>query len=327
MARASFEADRTYAIKLEYYQAAGRPNITFQWQEPGDDGTRAAVDLANKSDAVIFAGGIAPTLEGEEMKVSVDGFLGGDRTSIDLPKVQEQLLEAVCAAGKPVVLVLTGGGALGVNWAAEHVGAIVQLWYPGEEGGTALADVLFGDYNPGGRLPVTFYKSVDQLPPFEDYRMAGRTYRYFTGEPLFPFGHGLSYTKFTYRGLQVPTRARAGQPVTVRVRVTNVGQVAGDEVVQLYVRHLSSSIPAPIISLEGFRRIRLEPGRGETVAFTLMPRQLSVIDDNSRRIVEPGEFEITVGGGQSAAGGQWSRIRDQVRAAKLTVTGNVFQVK
>src|SRR5262249_10309497 len=246
MATADLESGHAYAIKLEYFQGAGRPNINFQWQEPGDDGTGAAVELARKSDVVIFAGGIAPTLEGEEMRVSVEGFLGGDRTSIDLPKVQERLLEAVSAAGKPVVLVLTGGGALGVNWAAEHVGAIVQLWYPGEEGGTALADVLFGDYNPAGRLPVTFYKSADQLPPFDDYRMAGRTYRYFTGEPLFRFGDGLSYSSYAYSSLQVPKQVRAGQDISVRVRVTNVGKVPGDEVVQIYVKHLSSAVPVPI---------------------------------------------------------------------------------
>jgi beta-glucosidase len=323
LSTADFEAGRTYPIKLEYFQSAGRPNITFQWQEPGDDGTRAAVELARKSDAVIFAGGIAPTLEGEEMRVSVEGFLGGDRTSIDLPKPQERLLEAVSAAGKPVIVVLTGGGALGVNWAAEHAPAIVQLWYPGEEGGTALADVLVGDYDPAGRLPVTFYKSVDQLPPFEDYRMAGRTYRYFTGDPLFPFGYGLSYTRFAYSGLQVPKQARAGQDITVRVRVTNVGSVAGDEVVQLYVKHLSSSALAPIRSLEGFKRINVKRGGTETVSFTLTPRELSAIASGSKRVVLPGEFEITVGGRQPAPAGPGS----QVLAAKVNVTGDAYQVK
>jgi beta-glucosidase len=327
LATADFQAGRAYPIKLEYFQAAGRPNINFQWQEPGDDGVRAAVELARSSDVVVFAGGIAPTLEGEEMKVSVDGFLGGDRTSIDLPRAQERLLQGVCAAGKPMVLVLTGGGALGVNWAAQHVGAILQLWYPGEEGGAALADVLFGDYNPAGRLPVTFYKSVDQLPPFEDYRMAGRTYRYFTGEPLFPFGYGLSYTRFAYTGLQVPKRVRAGEDITVRVRVTNLGRVAGDEVVQLYVKHLTSSVPVPIRSLEGFKRINLKPGRSEMVSFTLAPRQLSVIDNQSRRIVERGEVEIAVGGGQPVTVGQGPIGRGQVRAARLTLIGDVFHVK
>ncbi|HKF55911.1 MAG TPA: glycoside hydrolase family 3 C-terminal domain-containing protein [Blastocatellia bacterium] len=323
IAAADFEAGHSYPIKLEYFQAAGRPNINFQWQEPGDDGTKAAVDLARKSDVVIFAGGIAPTVEGEEMKVSVDGFLGGDRTSIDLPKVQERLLEAVSAAGKPVVLVLTGGGALGVNWAAEHVGAIVQIWYPGQEGGTALADVLLGDYNPAGRLPVTFYKSVDQLPRFEDYNMAGRTYRYFTGEPLFAFGYGLSYTRFQYSGLQVSKTVKAGQDIKIQVRLSNAGQVTGDEVVQVYLKHISGSGPNPIRSLAGFKRISLKPGRAETVSFTLTPRELSVFDGRSGRIVEPGQFEVTVGGGQPGPRG----VTAQVPSARFTVIGDPYPVK
>jgi beta-glucosidase len=323
LATTDLQAGHAYAIKIEYFQSAGRPNINFQWQEPGDDGTKAAVDLARKSDVVIFAGGIAPTLEGEEMRVSVDGFLGGDRTSIDLPKVQERLLEAVSAAGKPVILALTGGGALGVNWAAEHVGAIVQVWYPGEEGGAALADVLFGDYNPAGRLPVTFYKSVDQLPPFEDYRMAGRTYRYFAGEPLFRFGDGLSYTSFAYSRLQTPKQIRTGQNITVSALVTNTGKAAGDEVVQLYLKHLSSSVPVPIRSLKGFKRINLRPGRSATVSFTLTPRDLSVVNQGPNRIVEAGEVEVTVGGAQPVA----ARNTSRGLATRVAVTGVVFPVR
>jgi beta-glucosidase len=194
------------------------------------------------------------------------------------------------------VLVLTSGSALAVNWAQQNLPAIVQLWYPGEEGGTALADVLFGDYNPAGRLPITFYKSVDQLPPFEDYHMHNRTYRYFTGEPLYPFGYGLSYTTFDFGKLQIPERIEAGDDLALSVEVTNSGQVAGDEVVQLYVKDVDASVPVPIQSLQGMKRIHLQPGESQKVQFILKPKQLAVIDNDIRYIVEPGTMEITVGG-------------------------------
>ena len=318
----SLEAGRAVDIKLEYFQGLGGANVRLEWGVP-DDAAGKAVRLAGQSDVVIFVGGISPQLEGEEMNVTTEGFRGGDRTSLDLPRVQEELLEAVCATGKPVVLVLTSGSALGVNWANQHVAAIVQLWYPGEEGGTAVADVLFGDYNPGGRLPVTFYKSAAQLPPFEDYRMAGRTYRYFEGEPLFPFGYGLSYTRFAYGKLEVPKRVKAGENVVVKVVVTNTGKVAGDEVVQLYVKHVAASVPVPIRSLQGFKRVHLKADKSETVSFTVTARQLSLIDKQSRRVVEPGEVEIQTGGGQ--IGGRVSS--SQALAARLKITGDVFLVK
>ncbi|MBN1580308.1 MAG: glycoside hydrolase family 3 C-terminal domain-containing protein, partial [Anaerolineae bacterium] len=224
---------------------------------------------------------------------------GGDRTDIKLPAPQQVLLEKVHALGKPVVLVLCNGSALAVNWAQENVPAIVEAWYPGEAGGTALADVLFGDTNPGGRLPVTFYKSVDDLPPFDDYDMQGHTYRYFRGEPLYPFGFGLSYTRFRYRDLQItPDAPKAGQPIQVRVRVKNDGDRAGDEVVQLYVSDIAASVPVPVRQLAGFERIHLEPGAEQEVTFTLAPEALSLISDDDRRIVEPGTFQIAVGGCQ-----------------------------
>ncbi len=316
------EAGRAVDIKLEYFQGLGGANVRLEWGVP-DDAAGKAVRLASQSDVVVFVGGISPQLEGEEMNVTTEGFRGGDRTSLDLPRVQEELLKAVSATGKPVVLVLTSGSALGVNWANERVSAIVQLWYPGEEGGTALADVLFGDYNPGGRLPVTFYKSVAQLPPFEDYRMAGRTYRYFEGEPLFPFGYGLSYTRFAYGKLEVPKRVKAGESVAVKVVVTNTGRFAGDEVVQLYVKHMAAPVPVPIRSLRGFKRVHLKPDKTETVSFMLTPRQLSLIDNQSRRVVEPGEIEIQIGGGQIGA-----RVSSsQALTARLKITGDVFLVK
>ncbi len=218
---------------------------------------------------------------------------------IGLPAPQEELLRRLHALGKPIVLVLLNGGALAVNWAAENIPAIVEAWYPGQAGGEAIADVLFGDYNPAGRLPVTFYKSVADLPPFEDYRMEGRTYRYFRGEPLFPFGYGLSYTTFAYRNLRLSAQTIApDETLTVSVEVQNTGDRAGDEVVQLYVSDLEASVPVPLRQLAGFTRIHLNPGESKTVSFSLMPRQLSLIDSEGRRVVEPGEFQIAVGGCQ-----------------------------
>lgn len=236
------------------------------------------------------------------MNVPLEGFRGGDRTEISLPKSQEALLKAVVATGKPVVVVLLSGSALAVNWANDNVPAILEAWYPGGEGGTAIADVLFGDYNPAGRLPVTFYKSVDQLPPFTDYSMQGRTYRYFKGEPLYPFGYGLSYTTFRYSNLQIePKAARAGETVKVSADVMNSGDRAGGEVVQLYLTDIAATAPVPIRALVGFERVSLRPGEKRRVTFMITPRQMSLIDDHGKRVIEPGEFSISVGGGQQGA--------------------------
>ena len=289
---------RPYNIKIEYFRDSSRAELSVQWELLDVDNSKNAVILAKGSDVVIFVGGITPQLEGEEMRVDLPGFKGGDRTTLDLPKVQENLLKLLFKTGKPIVLVLTSGSALSVNWENENLAAIVQLWYPGEEGGTALADVLFGDYNPAGRLPVTFYKSVDQIPPFEDYNMKGRTYRYFEGEPLYSFGYGLSYTKFEYNNLTVPSKIKTGGEINVSVDVQNAGKVAGDEVVELYVKIPSSSIKTPIHSLQGFKRIYLQPGEKKTVNFNLKPKQLSVITEDIKYIVEPGVYEISVGGSQ-----------------------------
>jgi beta-glucosidase len=299
--RIHLEMGKPYSFSLEYVRIAQWPQLSVRWELLGVDHFKKAIDLAARSDVVIFVGGITSRLEGEEMRVDYDGFKGGDRTDLKLPRVQENLLESIASTGTPVVLVLTSGSALAVNWEKEHVPAILQLWYPGEEGGTALADVLFGDYNPAGRLPLTFYKSVDQLPPFEDYNMMGRTYRYFGGEPLFPFGYGLSYTRFEYYNLSVPKETTAGTETTVSVEVKNVGKVAGDEVIQLYVKNLRASVPTPLRSLEGFRRIHLQPGETKVVEFKLQPRQLALYESRigSKKggfVVEPSVYEIAVGG-------------------------------
>jgi beta-glucosidase len=261
-----------------------------------------AIAAAKDADVVVAVVGITSELEGEEMPVHEDGFRGGDRTSIDLPAPEEDLLKAVASAGKPLIVVLMNGSALAVNWAKEHANAIVEAWYPGEEGGAAVAETLSGRNNPAGRLPVTFYKDLSQLPPFEDYSMKGRTYRYFDGTPLFPFGSGLSYTTFAYSGLKVPGEpVAAGAPLVVQATVTNTGKLAGDEVAQLYLNF--PGVPgAPLKALRGVRRVHLDPGASEKVQFELQPRDLSVVTEAGEVIVPEGEYRLSIGGGQPGLG-------------------------
>ncbi len=305
-ARVDLQAGKMVPVRLDYHEFAGDADIRLVWSRPSSGKEAdAAVAVARQADAVVLVLGLSPRLEGEEMSVPVEGFAGGDRVQLGIPRVQEELMQKVVAAGKPVVLVLLNGSAVAVNWARDHVPAIVEAWYPGQAGGDALADVLFGDYNPAGRLPVTFYKSADQLPPFTDYAMTGRTYRFFTGEPLYPFGYGLSYTTFSYNGLSVPA-ARTGLPVKVSVQVQNTGSRGGEEVVQLYLKMPGG---APIRSLEGFQRVSLRAGEKKTVQFTLLPRQLA----------RGGEFTVWVGGGQPGPAG--------VLTANLHVTGASQEVK
>jgi len=260
--------------------------------------------------------GITSELEGEEMPVSEEGFKGGDRTSIDLPKPEEDLLEAVAAAGKPVVLVLANGSALAVNWANQHVNAILESWYPGEEGGTAIAQTLSGANNPAGRLPVTFYTGVDQLPPFENYAMKGRTYRYFAGKPLYTFGYGLSYTTFSYRGLRVPKKAiNAGDPLIAEVTVANTGMRDGDEVVQLYLSF--PDVPgAPLHALRGFKRMHLKSGESQNVRFELKDRDLSMATEAGEPIIAEGKYSLSIGGGQPATGAPTLSATFQVKGRK-----------
>src|SRR5205807_8376984 len=269
-----------------------------------------------------------PLVEGEEMDVPFEGFRGGDRIDIALPKVQEQLLEEVTALGKPTVVVLLNGSALAVNWANDHAAAIVDAWYPGEEGGAALADVLFGDYNPAGRLPVTFYKSIDQLPPFTDYNMLGRTYRYFKGEPLYAFGFGLSYTKFKYDNVKLSAaRLKAGAELKITAEVQNVGDRAGDEVVQLYLSDVAASVPVPIRSLAGMQRVFLKPGQKQYVSFTLSPTQMSLIDDNGRRVINPGDFPATVGANRPGGPGSAEQKAPALATARFSSPGKLRQIR
>jgi beta-glucosidase len=325
----SLEAGHAYDIRMEYFQYNREAIAKLVWSYPRfvERQIEEAVNIARQADVAIVVLGISAALEGEEMTVHTEGFRGGDRTDISLPKGQEDLLKAIDGTGKPVVLVLLNGSALAVNWANENVPAILDAWYPGEEGGTAIADVLFGNYNPGGRLPVTFYKSVTQLPPFEDYSMRGRTYRYFEGEPLYPFGFGLSYAKFAYSNSRLSARTiKAGESVSVSVDVQNTGDRAGDEVVQLYIRDVAASVPVPIRSLVGTERLRLKPGEKRSVSFTINPVQMSIIDEQGRRVIEPGEFEISVGGKQPGFKGSADAQTTGAVSARFVVTGRVTPV-
>jgi len=298
------EKDKPYRVKIEYYQSSGAAEIQLKWSEHAVDQTKKALKMAEEAEVIIMCGGISAYLEAEEAEIPYEGFEGGDRTSMDLPGPQKEYLKKLVETGKPVVLVLFNGSAMSINWESENIPAILEAWYPGEEGGHALANILFGDCNPAGRLPVTFYKSVDQLPPFEDYTMKGRTYRYFEGEALYPFGYGLSYTSFSYSNLEVPETASAGEDVTLTVEVQNTGQVDGDEVVQLYVSNTTTQFPTPIMSLQGFRRIHLKANEKQEVTFVMHPRQLSIINDRAERVAEPGTFELTIGGGQPGEQGR-----------------------
>jgi beta-glucosidase len=290
------EKNHRYALKIEYMR--GGFGTKLIWRPLIADPIAEAVAAAQQSDVSIAVVGITSQLEGEEMKVEVPGFKGGDRTSLDLPKEEEDLLEALQKTGKPLVVVLMNGSALAVNWANTHANAILDAWYSGEEGGTAIAQTLAGANNPAGRLPVTFYKGIDQLPPFEDYAMKNRTYRYFTGEPLYPFGYGLSYSSFEYSNLKLSTtKLKAGDPLTVEADVKNTSQREGDEVVELYLVFPKSSL-APNCALRAFTRVNLAPGEFKHVQFTLDARGLSEVNTAGDRIVAKGHYQIFLGGGQ-----------------------------
>ncbi|MFL6211280.1 MAG: glycoside hydrolase family 3 C-terminal domain-containing protein [Pyrinomonadaceae bacterium] len=319
---------RAYKLRIEYYDRYASATAKLVWSPPhlAETLRTEAIAAAKQADVVIMCLGLSPRLEGEEMDVQEEGFHGGDRTKLDLPRAQAELLAAIHATGKPVVLVLLNGSALAVNWAADNVPAIVEAWYPGEEGGTGLADVFFGDYNPAGRLPVTFYQSVEQLPAFTDYRMQGRTYRYFTGAPLYPFGYGLSYTKFAYSNLQLKHRVTPRETVTVSAEVRNVGPTDGDEVAQLYVTDAQASAPVPIRALKGVARIHLRAGERRRVTFTLAPRDLTIIDVHGRRVLEPGEFRVSVGGKQPGFTGRADAQTTGVVTGSFVVMGSVTEI-
>ena len=295
-ATVSLEKGHRYPVKVEFLKGAFM--IKMVWQPAGKDPLIEAVSAAQKADAVIAVVGITSKLEGEEMKVDLPGFRGGDRTSLNLPTEEEALLGALKGTGKPLVVVLMNGSALAVNWANDHANAILDAWYSGEEGGTAIAETLAGVNNPAGRLPVTFYKGTEQLPDFEDYNMKNRTYRYFSGEPLYGFGYGLSYTTFEYSGLKLSSpQLQAGNPLDVEVDVKNTGKRDGDEVVELYIT-FPKVAGAPLKALRGFKRVHMKSGEQQHVKLTLGPRDLSYVNEAGDRYVGAGDHLITVGGGQ-----------------------------
>lgn len=292
------EQGKEYAVTIDFKHKGVPAKLKLMWKTPAENSFERAIELAHKSEVVVFVGGISPGVEGEQMWVDYDGFKGGDKTNIQLPKVQKELLKQLHATGKPVILVLLNGSALAVTWEDENLAAIVEAWYPGELGGDAIADVLFGDYNPSGRLPVTFYKSEKDLPQFVNYAMKGRTYRYFEGEALYPFGFGLSYSNFGYENLKLnDAEINVGDSTTISVLVRNTGEFTGDEVVQLYVTDVESSVVRPFKSLRGINRVSLNPGESKRIEFTISSKDLSFVDTNTKeKIVEPGIFEIGIGG-------------------------------
>jgi len=305
------EKGRRYSVKLEYGQ--GGTGTKLVWMRVVADPISEAVAAASQSDVVVAVVGITSQLEGEEMKVDLPGFKGGDRTSLDLPKEEEDLLKALQAVGKPVVVILMNGSALSVNWAAQNANAILDAWYSGEEGGTAIAQTLSGANNPAGRLPVTFYAGVEQLPPFEDYSMKNRTYRYFTGQPLYPFGHGLSYSTFTYSNPTLSTtELKAGDPLLVRVNIKNTSNRAGDEVAELYL-NFPKFAGTPVRALRGFKRVHLAAGELQHLTFALDPRDLSVVTEAGDRVVAAGSYRVSVGGGQPGTGAPTSEIAFSIR--------------
>ncbi len=297
------EEGKSYAIEIEYYKGNNNNgSLSFDLGRVEDTDYQKVAAKVSDADVIIFAGGISPRLEGEEMRVDFPGFRGGDRTNIEMPEVQRKLLKALKATGKPVVFVLCAGSAMAVTWENENLDAILDAWYAGQEGGTAVAEVLFGDYNPAGRLPVTFYASADQIPDFEDYNMnKGRTYRYFRDKPLYPFGYGLSYTSFSYGKPACPAVAPVGKPVILTVKVKNTGKRPGEEVVQLYIRNPQD--PAgPVKSLRAYRRIPLKAGKTAKVQFELSQKSFEFWDPDTKTMaVKPGKYEILCGGSSDEA--------------------------
>lgn len=315
-----FDNTKPQAFRMEYTHDSPLfgAGVAFNWKPPVVALRRQAVELARRADAVVAIVGISPRLEGEEMPIHIPGFDGGDRTSIDLPKVQVRMLQAVAATGKPLVVVLMNGSALAVNWSQKHANAILEAWYPGARGGQAIADTLFGKNNPAGRLPITFYAATSQLPPFTDYSMANRTYRYFTGAPLYGFGYGLSYSQFRFSHLSLSSKnVAAGEPLFVGADVTNTSKIAGDEVAELYVEYPQAeqgANGAPLRALAAFSRVHIAAGATKHVSFTLPPRRLSYVRADGQRVVSAGNYTLFVGDSQPAAGASGV-------SAPFTITG------
>ena len=290
------EKGKKYPVKIEYMQLLGSADLNFTVGVRTPVDCQATADKVKDSDVIVYVGGISPRLEGEEMPVDAEGFRKGDRTNIEIPKVQREMVKALVATGKPVIYVVCTGSALALNWENDHVDALVNAWYGGQEGGTAVADVLFGDYNPAGRLPITLYKSVDQLPDFQDYSMKGRTYRYMTQTPLYPFGYGLSYTSFAYgNGALSKTKIATNETVTLTFNLANTGKMDGDEVAQVYVKNLNDP-NGPIKALKAYKRLNLKAGESQQVSFELAPASFQSFDDKTQTMeVRPGKYQVLYG--------------------------------
>jgi beta-glucosidase len=313
--KVTFVDTKPHALRVEYQHSSEDRFVDLEWQPPAQPMLDEALATARKADVVVAFLGLSPNLEGEEMPVYADGFAGGDRTAIGLPAVQEHLLEALGGLGKPLIVVLTSGSEVSMPWAQDHANAVLAAWYPGEGGGTAIAQTLTGENNPAGRLPVTFYRSVADLPDFSDYSMANRTYRYFKGRVLYPFGFGLSYSHFDYGRPELSAATvKAGESVTVKVKLKNTSAVDGDEVAQLYVTPPRTEV-SPQLALQGFERIHLAAGQSREVTFTLDPRALSEVDAKGVRRVIAGEYTAFVGGSQP--------VRDDANTVRIRVIGEL----
>jgi beta-glucosidase len=307
------EQGHRYAIIVDNAPSLSR-SVRLVWVRKDPDAPARALAAARNADLVIAAVGITADLEGEESPLAIPGFKGGDRTTLDLPAEEQQLVETLKGTGKPLVVVLVSGSGLAVNWIQANADAVLQAWYPGEEGGTAVAETLAGRNNPAGRLPVTFYTGVDGLPDFADYSMQNRTYRYYTGPVLYPYGYGLSYSTFKYANLTLSAATlAAGKPLTAQVQVTNTSGRDGDEVAQLYLQ-FGGAAGAPQRALRGFQRVHLKAGESRTLRFMLSARQLSHVNDAGQVIVTAGNYQVSVGGGQP-------QLTANVISAPLTVQG------
>jgi beta-glucosidase len=305
-----FERNKNYRIRIEFISDEDGFYFIFVHSVKNASLLNNALKITKDADAVILTVGISSLIEEESL----------DRNKIELPEIQQSLIKEVLKIDKPTVLVILGGGAIAFDEEVLNVPAIIEAWYPGQAGGTAVADVLFGDYNPAGRLPVTFYQSTSQLPPFEDYSMDNRTYKYFKGVPLFPFGYGMSYSSFDYSNFEISESVKAGEDIEFSIDVTNNGNVAGDEVIQIYVKDVEASVRVPVHSLQSFKRLHLKTGEKQTVTFALSPKQLALLNNNMIWMVEPGEFIISVGGGQPG----YSSTVTEVLSKSVQVTGNDF---
>lgn len=304
----NLEAKKIYKIKIEYLQNNTEHAIMrLLWDTPTNNLEAEAIALAKESEVIILCMGLSPMLEGEEMKVKVDGFSGGDRLDIKLPDSQTNLMKKLKELGKPMVLVMLNGSAVAINWENDNIPAILEAWYPGQAGGTAIADVLFGDYNPSGRLPLTFYKNINDIPAFNDYSMKGKTYRYFQGKPLYDFGFGLSYTTFEYSNLVIPKENPTTAAIKFTVEVKNAGKLDGDEVVQVYFTNPKGDQLNTVRTLINFQRVFIKAGKTKKLTFSIQPKQLAQLNKDNSFELAAGAISLSVGGMQASE----ERIKDK----------------